>query len=253
MRFFYDNLIDKAGVIFTPTSEVASLPVENLANELRKRPWRTTTSGSTERVVIDLGSAKAVTSVILLDHTLKSGDTALTLEANATDFWVGPAFTQALTWSSGPILATFGSQTLRYWRLSFTKTIAAESRDIGRLFLGTFAETEHQPDFDGYEEMREDPSRKAKTLGGQTWTDLQEQYDMLTTEMTHVSQTLADQLKTIARTVGESLSFFVQIDTISPLNTVYYVKFRKAFGRSVVAVDGGLVWDLVKLEMEEQL
>lgn len=253
MRFFYDNQIDYAGVTFTPTSEVPGLPAENLANELRKRVWRTTTGGPTERVVIDLGSAKAITTLILIDHDLVAGDTNILLEGNSADSWGAPAFSQSLTWASGPILQTFTQQTLRYWRLSFTKTSASESREIGRLYLGTYAETEHQPDFAGYDEMREDPSRKAKTLGGQTWTDRQEQFDVVTAEMSHVSQTLADQIRTIARAVGQSISFFVQVDTTSPLNTVYYVKFRKAHGRSVVAVDSGLVWDLAKLEMEEQL
>lgn len=253
MRFFYDNWIDYAGVVLTPTTEVDSLPAENVINELRKKVWKTTAGGPTERLVIDLGAARAVTSLILLDHDLLVGDTNVKLEGNAADSWGAPSFSQNLTWASGTIIQTFAQQTFRYWRLSFTKTSAAQSRQIGRIFLGTYAETEHQPDFTGYDESREDLSRKAKTLGGQTWTDRQEQYDVVTTEMTHVSQTLADQIKTIVRAVGQSISFFVQVDTVAPLNTVYYVKFRRAFGRNVAAVDSGYIWDLAKLEMEEQV
>lgn len=253
MRFFYDNLIDYAGVVLTPTSEVAALPATNVINELRKRVWRTTTSGPTERLVIDLGSAKAVTAIILLDHSLTAADSAIKIEAHTSDSWGAPSFTQNLTWAEDIIAQTFASQTYRYWRLSFTKVSVAVSRDIGRIFLGTYAETEHQPDFSGYDESRDDPSRNAKTLGGQTWTDRQEQFDTITTEMSHVSQTLADQLRTIAAAVGQSISFFVQVDTAAPLDTIRYVKFRKAFGRSVVAVDSTLIWDMAKLQMEEQL
>ena len=253
VRFFYDNLLDYAGVVLTPTSEVDTLPAENLKNELRKRVWRTGTSTGTERLVIDLGSAQAVTAFILLDHTLLNVDSGLLLEAHTSDSWGAPSFSQALTWADGTLAATFASQTYRYWRLSFTKSVSSQSRDIGRIFLGTYAETEHAPDFAGHDETLEDPSRKAKTLGGQTWTDLQEKFHVIVNEMTHVSQTLADQIRTIAEAVGQSISFFVQVDTSSPLNTVYYVKFRRAFGRSVVAVDSGLVWDLAKLEFEEQL
>jgi len=253
MRFFYDNQIDYAGVTFSPTSEVDGLPAENMANELRKRVWRTTTGGPTERVVIDLGSAKDITAIILTDHNFDAADTDLKIEANSSDTWGAPAFTQALTWAEGTISQTFTLKTYRYWRLSFTKTSPIEAREIGRMFLGTYTDTEHQPDFAGYDETREDPSRKAKTLGGQTWTDRQEQFDVLTAEHSHVSQTFSDTIKTIARAVGQSISFFVQVDTSSPLNTVYYVKFTKAFGRSVAAVDGGLIWDLAKFQMEEQL
>lgn len=253
MRFFYDNLIDNSGVVLTPTSEVDTLPAENVINELRKRVWRTGAASATERLVIDLGSAQAVTALILLDHTLTSSDTVLKLEANSSDSWGAPAFTQNLTWADGTILQTFASQTYRYWRLSFTKSSSSESRDIGRIFLGTYAATEHQPDFDGHDEKLEDPSRRAKTLGGQTWTDLQEQYKVINSQLSHVSQTMADQIKTIVEAVGQSISFFVQVDTVSPLDTVYYVKFTRAFGRGVVAVDSTLIWDLAKLEMEEQL
>ena len=90
MRVFYDNLIDKTGVTITPSSQVSTLPASNLAHEFRKRVWRTGTSTAAENVVFNLGSAKAVTSVILLDHTLTAGDSAIALEANSADSWGAP-------------------------------------------------------------------------------------------------------------------------------------------------------------------
>ena len=102
MRLFYNNLIDADGVVITPTSEVTTLPAENVAHDFRKRVWRTGTSTAAENVVFDLLTAQAVTSIILLDHTLTSGDSSIVLEGNTADSWGAPAFTTTLTYAADP-------------------------------------------------------------------------------------------------------------------------------------------------------
>lgn len=252
MRFFYNNLIDASGVAFTASSEVSTLPGSNIADEFRARPWRTGTSSAAENIVIDLGSAQAVTAVILLDHTLTSGDSGITLEANSSNAWGAPAFTQSLTWATGTIVATFSTQTYRYWRIKFTKSSAAQSRDIGRVFLGTYLEPTDSPDYDGYSEELDDLSRSMTTRTGQTWVDEQPQFSVINLSLSRFGQTDVDNIKTMFRAVGKSKSFFVQVQTSSPLNDYWYVKFRRSYSRDVAAYDGGFKWDF-PLEMEEQL
>jgi hypothetical protein len=252
MRFFYDNQIDLSGVVFTPTSEVSTLPAENVAHEFRKKVWRTGSISSTERLVIDLGSAKAITSIILLDHTLLQTDSSITLEAHTSDSWGAPSFTQALTWASGTISQTFSTQTYRYWRLSFTKATAASSRDIGRIFLGPYYETSIAPDYDGYEPKLIDPSAKEKTRGGQTYTDVREKYSELRVDFSETTNSQKESFEDIADAVGEAVSFFVQVDTASPLDKIWYVKFSDPFRPSLAGVDSAYLWDIT-LNMEEQL
>jgi hypothetical protein len=252
MRFFYDNLIDYSGVLLLPSSAQSTLPASNVANEHRKRVWRTGTSAAAENLVIDLGSAKAVTAVILLDHTLTASDTLIKLEGHTTNAWGAPTFTQALTWASGTIAQVFASQTLRWWRISFTKSAAGETRDLGRVFLGTYYETPIDPDADGYDEELNDPSRKTKSLGGQTYTEILEKFGVPAVKFSAIDQTMRDNLKTIFDAVGEAVSFFVQVQSTSPLNKVWYVKLRRAFKTPVKGMDSTLLWD-VSLDLEEQL
>lgn len=254
MRFFYENLID-APVTMTPTSEAERLPVENIADALRGRPWRTGTASAGENVVIDLGSAQAVTAIILLAHTLTAGDTLIKIEGNAADSWGAPSFTQALTWSAGPIAAVFASQSFRYWRLSFTKSAAGETRDIGRVFLGTYYQTTDQPSWNGYAIDYSDLSRKLRTPSGQIYVArIATQQRLFKADFDQIPNSQADALRTLIAYVGESVSFFTQVDTNSPLTEFLYLKLSKSpkFGAQGVDETGSLAWN-VTLEMEEAL
>lgn len=254
MRFFYLNLIDGAAVVLTPTSEVATLPVENITNEARSIPWRTGTSTATERVVIDFGSAMAATSVILLDHTLTAADSAITLEANATDSWGAPSFSTTLTWTADAIAKVFASQSYRYWRLSFTKSSAGEFRDIGRVFLGTYYETAEQPDYDGYKDELIDLSDMVKTPSGQSYVDLRDKFRTFTCDFSRIPQSEVTSMRALADYVGTSISFFQQVDAAgsAPLNECVYVKLRKNIKPDVAGMDSDLTWNIT-LEAEEQL
>lgn len=252
MRLFYNNLIDYAATVITESSEVATLPSSNVANEFRKRVWRTGTSTAAEWIVFDLGSAKAVTAVILLDHTLTNSDTLIKLEAHTSDSWGAPSFSQALTWAEDIISAVFASQSYRFWRVSFTKSAAAESRDIGRIFLGPHESTEEDPDSDGVVESIEDDSRITKSLGGQTYTDAIEKYGRIAVQFSSIPNTMAASLKTFYEYVGKTKSFFVQVQTSGPLTKIWYVKNTEELSREVAGMDAELIWD-VALEMEEQL
>lgn len=251
MRLFYTNALDGPAVVLTPSSEVATLPAENVLDEFRERVWRTGNAAGTETLVIDLGAAFAVTSIILLAHTLLAGDSNIKLEANSADSWGAPPFTSGITWSADTIAAVFAAQTYRYWRLSFTKA-SASARDIGRIFLGSHYELEDQPDYDGFDETLEDAARKQKSLGGQTYTELVGQYRMLRTDFSRITTAMITNMVAYAEAVGQSVSHFVQVDTASPFDRIYYVKLARAFKRNVEAIDATPLWAVV-LEYEEQL
>lgn len=252
MRLFYSNLIDADGVVITPSSEVSTLPAENLAHDFRKRVWRTGTSTAAEYVVFDLLTAQAVTAIILLDHTLTSGDSNIILEGNTADSWGSPAFTTTLTYAADIISKTFSSQTYRYWRLKFTKSSSGESRDIGRVFLGTYAETDEDPDYDGLDITEDDNGRSQSTIGGQEYNERQDPFRIISCKFTHISQTMKDQVVTYVRAARQSRPHFVQVATASPFDTIYYVKLRNAPKFGVKAMDSSAVWDN-SLEWKEQL
>lgn len=252
MRLFHTNLIDAAGVVITPSSEVSTLPASHVAHELRKRVWRTGTSTAAENVVFDLGSAQSVKSIIVLDHTLTSGDSSIGLAGNTADSWGAPAFSTSITYAADLMSATFAAQSYRYWRLTFTKSSSGETRDIGRIFLGSYDETADDPDYDGFDITEDDISRSQSTPGGQEYTERLEAFRLLRATFTHISQTMKDQLAAYVRNVRQSLSHFVQMATSSPFDGIYYVKLRNAPKFGVRAQDSSAIWDNT-LEWKEQL
>lgn len=252
MRLFYTNRIDATGVVITATSEVTTLPASNVVHEFREKVWRTGTSVALEAVVFDLGSALAVTGVILLDHTLTSGDSLIKLQGHTSDSWGAPAFSQTLTYAADIIAAVFSTQSYRYWRVTFTKASAGVSRDIGRIFIGTYHETEEAPDYDGLNITQDDLSREQTTLGGQVYTELQDEFRIVRCDFSMISQTMRDAIGTYVTAVKQSVAHFIQVASSSPFDGVYYVKLRTAPKFGVKAMDTSAVWDTT-LEWKEQL
>jgi len=149
IRFMYDNLIDSATL--TESSEATGFPAENVQHPFRTKVW--TTSGATAgtaNLVIDHGSAKAVTCVVLAGYDWTSAPGTLDLEFNATDSWDSPSHTEALTWAANPtsngnkgvIVKCFSSQSYRYNRLNVVYSPGGTPTDwsLGRIFLGTYFE-----------------------------------------------------------------------------------------------------------------
>ena len=92
-------------------------------------------------IVMDLSSAKSFDSFIIADHNLSSGAT-ITLEANASDSWGAPTFSEVITWSSGTILHYLSSsQSFRYVRLVIADAGNADGFiKLGELFLTPYLE-----------------------------------------------------------------------------------------------------------------
>lgn len=255
MRFWYDNWIDYSGVVFTESSENSAFPSSNVANQLREKNWRTGTSAAAEWIQFDLGSAKAVTSILLLDHNLTASDTTLKIEGNTTSSFAAPAFTQAVTWASGVISQLFSTQTYRHWRFSFTKSAAGETRDIGRLFLGTYYTTTERPDYDGWRRGHEDLSIVQRTVGGQRYAEARRRYRMGRFEFSAISTTQKDSFLTIVDKVGIHTPFFLQVDETASTGEpkeIVYVNFKSLPEFNVSAFDSDFIWD-TSLDVEEQL
>lgn len=251
IRYHYDNLIDYSGVAISESSEVSTLPSSNVANDLRTKVWRTGTSTADEWIVFDLGSAKAVTSIIVLDHTLTSSDSAITLEAHTSDSWGSPAYSNSLTWASGTIYEAFASQTYRYWRLKFTKASAGVSRDIGRIFLGPYVSATREVDRGGYTETTVNRSTTRRTLGGQTYSLARDSYRSLSLAWNLVTDAQRTEFATLQTAVGSTVPWFIYLS--GRHDTPLYVKMRDLFAyRNSGGVDGAYFWD-VDMVVDEEL
>jgi hypothetical protein len=254
MRIFYDNLIDYSGVFISGSSENTAFPISNVVNQHRENPWRTGATVAAEFVQFDLGSAKSVTSLIVISHNLTPSDTLLKIEANTTSSFVAPAFSQAVTWESGVISSIFAVQSYRYWRFSFTKSASGETRDIGRIFLGTSVSMTERPDYDGWKRGQDDLSIVQRTVGGQVYAESRPKFRMADLDFSGISNAQKIQFTTLGDRVGTHTSWFLQIDEngSGEVAEILYVNLKDLPQFSIDGFDSDYTWN-TQLKVEEQI
>lgn len=255
MRFFTTNLIDASGVTITGSSSAsASLGASNVAHEHKAKVWRTDDAAADETITFDLVSSQAATSAIIFAHTLLGTDSLIQLRKSTDNFAANDVLVGSFTWASGPLVLTFSSASSRYWRVAFTKASAGVTRDIGRIFLGTYTDIENVIDFTGLDIDPQDMSVHMTAAGGQDYTDVRNQYRNISLSLDSFSTTDKDTIRGITDTTGTHQAFFFQVFSSGTTEEAeaFYVKFRKIPGRKVSGINSGLVWDS-KMELKEQL
>ncbi|MHB8772957.1 MAG: hypothetical protein ACYC7J_18335 [Syntrophales bacterium] len=230
VMFLYNNLLDAATL--TASAATAGYPAANLKNPLRTKVWKTT---GEQNLVVDHGTAKAVNVVALTGYDWASAPGTLTFQANATDSWGAPSFSQALTWaaatqngSKATIIKTFATQTYRYNRLyvSYLPGGSPTAWQLGRMFVGTY----FQPT-DNYRYERKDtfvdPSLIQRTIGGQEYADEIEKYRVIDCGFIFAGSDWAS-FKAMFNAVGISKDIFVAFDYDNePNEMTVYGRFQR--------------------------
>ena len=152
-RFLYTFKFD--GATITSSSEVSGLVDDNAVDDFVAKKWRTT-ADTGQWIKFNLGSAKKITMAAIFGHNLTSGATVM-LQANATDSWGAPSYSQAMTWNEKAIVK-FLDETYQWWRITFEDgSNPDEYIEIGRICAGEYVE----PDVNVNEEVQKkliDPS-----------------------------------------------------------------------------------------------
>lgn len=210
IRFYNTNYIDwsVSATTLTASSEVATLPVENVLYELRTKVWRST-NDTDENIVADLGSAKSVTAAIFVNHNWTSGGT-YTLQAHTSDSWGAPAYSQALTHHADVIIFHL-SQTYRYWRIRIQDGSNPDGYvELGRWFLGTYVEPSANFRYDWTEDVI-DTSVIRMTRASAEQISAKPMYRLFGISFTH-STTDFDNVKAIVDAKGTSNRMFIAFD-----------------------------------------
>lgn len=256
MRIFQSNVIDAAGVVQTYSTQDSGFPASNLRNPQRTQLWRTGATVADEWSVFDLGSAQPVTGCAIFSHTLLNTDSNIKIQGHTADSWGAPSFSQTLTWVSGTIFATFASQNFRYWRLIFTKAAAGVTRDVGRLWIGTYYAPTDVPDWSGVQARPDILDAKFRVPYGPTYGErrtTQRKFDIAFSAVPNAQRV---QLKAIADAVGEVTPFVLQIDENAGAGHEFveaiYVLLREAPRFDVAGFDTEVKWD-TRLMVDESL
>lgn len=126
--------------------------------------WRST-GVSDENLVFDLGSAQTPTALIIGHHNLTSGVT-ITLQANASDSWGSPSYSQAISWASGIIGYFLSGQNYRYWRIRLQDATNTDGYlRMALIYLGTYSEPSRNHHWAPYDRAKR-ASREDLEVGG---------------------------------------------------------------------------------------
>ncbi len=251
MRFFYTNLFDTATL--TESSEASGLPVENAQNEHATKVWRTSNSLTTEYVVGDWGTAQAATAVIIHAHTILATDSSIKFQMHTADSWGSPDLSVDLTRVANTFGAVFASTSKRYFRFVFDKATAASTRDIGRIFVGTYLQPTAIPDFAGVDWKRVDKSAVDEAMGGEEYAETKWFRNEFKIPFSAMKETDFANMRTYYNAVGVYKPHFIQIDTVSPLDMFYYVRFAKDMDAKVKTYGSELYWNLTPIDYREMV
>lgn len=271
VRFLEPNLTDSATL--AASSEVATLPVANLAHPLRRKVWRTENADSVHTVTADFGAAESVSALALTSHNL-TREAKIRLEGHASNSWGAPAFTTGWidAWESlfgygqggygehgygGYLLDgeaegyihTFvhfiaPAQHFRWWRLTIDDIGNPDGYiEAGRLFLGSYFEPERGFGYD-YQVYQADPSVVGYSLGQAPWSSAREKYFRVVLPFTIVeTEEFYHRFGDMLRRVGTTRDLFLVLlhdpgSTPSQLLR-FYGRFERLPEWSVVGANRG--------------
>lgn len=217
-RFLYTFKFDSATI--TSSSEVSGLPDDNAVHEFVAKKWRTT-ADTGQWIKFDLGSAKKITMLAIFGHNLTSAAT-VTLEANTTDLWTSPPYSQVLTWNELAIVK-FLDQTYQWWRIMFEDGSNPDTYiEIGRICAGEYIEPDVNVDQDLQKKLI-DPSIKQESAGRQGYAIEKKVYRVFDVHFTGIDRTQQSQLEIMFRSLKTIrwLVFALDPDNYPEEDTIY--------------------------------
>ena len=215
-RILY-NMDTWDGATITGSSQAnADLVPANVVHDHVSKMWRTTGKAS-ENIVFDLGSATKITVFSMFTFNLTASAT-VTLQANASNSWGSPSYSQALTIATnadGTVLQRivyFLDQTYRYWRVTFADSgNAASYLQIGRIAAGEYYELTRNIN-QNFNITMFDPSEGDRVPGRQTFFRNRNRYRRATVRYNLQSQTQTDKLSAIMEKTGNSRPLVLALD-----------------------------------------
>jgi len=191
MLIGWDNKADAAAL--SASSEQASLPGSNVMQPHLSRKWYTAAGVKSAALTLDLGSAISCGLLAVLGTNLTSASTLRLRASNADPTAVAGDLLDTGTVSAnvkdgyGAIYKSFNAVAARYWRLDLTDNSVPDNLRVGRLFLGP-KWTPAAGMLYGWAPMVNDPSKIAKSYGGQSYPDIRPRTRGLQFELSYMTE-----------------------------------------------------------------
>ena len=215
-RILYNMDAWDAATITGSSQANTDLVPANVVHDHVSKMWRTTGKAS-ENIVFDLGSAKKITVFSMFTFNLTASAT-VTLQANASNSWGLPSYSQALTIATDadgavlPRIVYFLDQTYRYWRVTLADSGNSDSYlQIGRMAAGEYYELTRNIN-QNFNITMFDPSEGDRVPGRQTFFRNRNRYRRATVRYNLQSQTQTDKLSAIMLTTGNTRPIVLALD-----------------------------------------
>lgn len=248
MIILYDNKITDATI--TASSENPLYPFDDAFADDRLSRVGRTVSATSQTLVFDFASGNPeVDAVAILGHNI-SASGSITVEANTSNSWGSPAFTDTLDLYDEWIALFANTQEYRYWRLSITDPGSTDGYiEIGQIYIGS--QLDMPPMIRNQKLPKLTSSTSQKSVNGQLYGDRRLMYR---TGSIQFAQAIPHTYKTNIDT------FFSTVETIKPFILIVweesmdkespmYCCLTKQLEWSRYGSDG-LLWDL-SIEVEE--
>ena len=123
-EIFNFNLVDQDATTITASSENAFFPASNIKDARTTKVWRSVDGVLSANIVLDFKTTETVSHIMVVGDSLRGlGFTSMTIEANITDSWGAPAFSDTLTPDQEFNLGfkKFATaQSYRFWRITIS-------------------------------------------------------------------------------------------------------------------------------------
>lgn len=228
-RFLYQNYFWDTTTVLTNSvgSWLTTRPLSFLTSFWRKKVARSTTSAATSGVdvVIDLGSAKSITMVALINPKIFTGG-SVTLSAHTSNSWgtpsFGPVTFPAINVNRKLTSHYFAAQNFRWWRIHFPNPGAAnEFAELGTVVMGAYFEPTYQLS-ESFSIARKDPSRVVTAIDGERQSYRLTKFNTLGVLFDSMLEADKDVLQnTMFNAIGTDTPFVFAVDADN-LETVHY-------------------------------
>jgi hypothetical protein len=253
-RLLWDNETLDSAVTITSSSEVTNRPDDNVANRGRWKVWRSSTTTGDQWIKFDLGSAKTLKSIFLVNYTAHTGG-SIKVQAHSSDAWGTPDVDETLTLPSfnpTEVVGAFFSSVSRQWvRVFFSNDASAnEYVDLGVCFAGDYLQPSSSI-FEQFGVRRIDPSKVVRALDGQEESQSRTKFYQFNGEFLFRPDAEKDSFAQAFETIGVSIPFFFVLDITDP-DLQFYGHFEQALNLSHSDMADGSNWNIPFSFMESR-
>lgn len=214
LLFYSTNLVDQAE--FTPSTENALFPAENLKDYRRTKVFRSTTN--TDSIILDLQETSEIDSIFLVDSPRDGfGITTVSIDFSATSNFTSPAHTESVTFSTvhGMGFTSFSLQNYRFVRINLASSLGY--CELSKIFIGKAIDMNRCFSF-GWSFKDDEIVSTKQNRYGQKFSDIVSRQKEISFSVKMLSKDQLDQFFELYDLKGKSKPFFMSMECAEVIN-----------------------------------